>query len=359
MHTHRYTLITGTGLDRTVELFKSSDNILETMPVLAKYIHPAYQKKPMELVRKKLLGTDPIQNGFVGSIEYPVLYPGDEKYEWQEINIFASTDDNGNRIANLLGRDVTEAHETQERNEKELKAAAAKNQILPELTKMLYSYNLTLNLHTGKYSMIVGTGMTKFMEIFKSTDDYEVAYQEKIKYLAPETIDQFSNLASLEALRARRNANGFIGSVEYGALTDNGEEWHEVNAFISTDESGEPIANLLGRDITDAHKRQEQKENAQKAAMARDQLLSGVTKMLYSYNLSVNLESWKYTLITGTGMHDAVHVMESTDDYVLVFSRLTLKSRSVSDGRRQQDLCLLPEGPVQGSDLRNENHCLK
>ena len=250
------------------------------MPVLAKYIHPAYQKKPMELVREKLLGTDPIQNGFVGSIEYPVLYPGDEKYEWQEINIFASTDDNGNRIANLLGRDVTEAHETQERNEKELKAAAAKNQILSELTKMLYSYNLTLNLHTGKYSMIVGTGMTKFMEIFKSTDDYEVAYQEKIKYLAPETIDQFSNLASLEALRARRNANGFIGSVEYGALTDNGEEWHEVNAFISTDESGEPIANLLGRDITEAHEKADTKaqlEIAQAANEAKSQFLSNMS----------------------------------------------------------------------------------
>ena len=339
MHTHRYTLITGTGLDRTVELFKSSDNILETMPVLAKYIHPAYQKKPMELVRKKLLGTDPIQNGFVGSIEYPVLYPGDEKYEWQEINIFASTDDNGNRIANLMGRDVTEAHETQERNEKELKAAAAKNQILSELTKMLYSYNLTLNLHTGKYSMIVGTGMTKFMEIFKSTDDYEVAYQEKIKYLAPETIDQFSNLASLEALRARRNANGFIGSVEYGALTDNGEEWHEVNAFISTDESGEPIANLLGRDITDAHKRQEQKENAQKAAMARDQLLSGVTKMLYSFNATINLNTWKYTLITG--MSTAVPIIQASDDYLVTYDRLKtmLLPEYREKGGEHQRLC--------------------
>ena len=337
MHTFQYTLITGTGLERTVELFKSSDNILETMPVLAKYIHPAYQKKPMALVREKLLGANPIRNGFVGSIEYPVLYPGDEKYEWQEINIFASTDDDGNRIANLLGRDVTEAHETQERNEKELKAAAAKNQILSELTKMLYSYNLTLNLHTGKYSMIVGTGMTKFMEIFKSTDDYEVAYKEKVKYLDPETIDQFTNLASLEALRVRRNANGFIGSAEYGALTDNGEEWHEVNVFISTDESGEPIANLLGRDITDAHRRQEQKENAQKAAMARDQLLSGVTKMLYSFNLSVNLESWKYTLITGTGMHDAVRIMESMDDYVLLLSRL-MKAIVPGDVEKLEDL---------------------
>ena len=108
---------------------------------------------------------------------------------------------------------MTEAHETQERNEKELKAAAAKNQILSELTKMLYSYNLTLNLRTGKYNLIVGTGMTKFMEIFKTTDDYAEAYNEKLKYLDPETKEQFTSLASLEALHARRNANGFTTGV--------------------------------------------------------------------------------------------------------------------------------------------------
>ena len=37
--------------------------------------------------------------------------------------------------------------------------------------------------------------------------------------------------------------------------------------FISTDEKGDPIANILGRDITEAHKRQEQREIQQRAAM--------------------------------------------------------------------------------------------
>ena len=144
------------------------------------------------------------------------------------------------------------------------------------------------------------------MEIFKSTDDYETAYNKEISYLDPEYIQQFAALASLGALRARTNANGFIGSLEYGALTDFGEEWHEINVFIGANEAGEPVANILGRDITEAHKRQEQRENQQKAAMARDQLLSGVTKMLYSYNLTVNLETWKYSLITGTGMNQVL-----------------------------------------------------
>ncbi len=320
--TEDYTLITGTCMERTVDEYTRHSNYQELRAFQKSIIHPAYQGRFNELTDFASARSNLSENGYRGSLEYPVLYPGDVEYEWHEINVFVDTEDDGTRIANILGRDITQAHNAQEKSENELRAAAAKNQILSELTKMLYSYNLTLNLRTGKYSMIIGTGMTQFMEIFKSTDDYETAYSRKIPYLDPEYIQQFAALASLDALRARTRANGFIGNLEYGALTDYGEEWHEINVFISTDEAGEPIANILGRDITEAHKRQEQRENQQKAAMARDQLLSGVTKMLYSYNLTVNLESWKYSLITGTGMNHVLETMRQHDDYVLLHAKL-------------------------------------
>lgn len=325
LETGFYTLITGTGMERTVAEYKKHNYIFELETFQESIIHPAYSESFHELLNFDSAGKNLQEDGFYGSLEYPVLYFGDEEYEWHEINVFIDTEENGKRVANILGRDVTEIHIAQERREKELRAAAAKNQILSELTKMLYSYNLTLNLRTGKYSLIIGTGMTKFMEIFNSTDDYETAYNKKISYLDPKNVAQFSALASLNSLRTRVNSNGFIGSLEYGAITDNGEEWHEINVFISTDERGEPIANILGRDITDAHKRQEKKENQQKAAMARDQLLSGVTKMLYSYNLTVNLNTWKYSLITGTGMNDVLDTITHTDDYILLLAKLGKK----------------------------------
>ena len=349
--TDTYTLITGTGMERTVEEYKKHSLQAELTAYQNSIIHPAYISRFNELMDFEDAKNSSGINGFRGSLEYPVLYPGDEKYEWHEINVFIDTEEDGRRIANILGRDITEAHNAQEKSEKELRAAAAKNQILSELTKMLYSYNLTLNLRTGKYSMIIGNGMTQFMEIFKSTDDYETAYSRKITYLDPEYVPQFAALASLGALRARINANGFIGSLEYGAITDYGEEWHEINVFISTDETGEPIANILGRDITDAHKRQEQRENQQKAAMARDQLLSGVTKMLYSYNLTVNLETWKYSLITGTGMSDVLRTMEREDDYVLLYAKLT-KKIAPEDQEKLEKLIGIPalqrKGKVSG-----------
>lgn len=317
-----YTLITGTGMERTLEEYKKHGYTNELQEFQTSIVHPAYIKKFNKLIDFEALKNDPEANGFIGSLEYPVLYPGDTEYEWHEMNVFVDTDEDGNRVANILGRDVTDAHNAEEKNAQELRAAASKNQILSEITQMLYSYNLTLNLRTGKYSMIIGTGMTKFMEVFKSTDDYETAYNQKLRYLDPDSVAQFAALASIDALRARSNSHGFIGSLDYGAIIDNGEEWHEINIFMSTNEKGEPIANILGRDITESHKRQEQRENQQKAAVARDQLLSGITKMLYSFNLSVNLESWRYSLITGTGEPETVSLMQETDDYVLLYAKL-------------------------------------
>ncbi len=337
LETEKYTLITGTGMERTVSEYKKHTDFKELREFHESVLHPAYLNRFVELTNFESLRNIPLKDGYRGSLEYPVLYPGDFEYEWHEINVFVNTEENGTRIANILGRDITKAHNAQEKNENELRAAAAKNQILSELTKMLYSYNLTLNLRTGKYSMIVGNGMTKFMEIFNSTDDYETAYHQKIAYLDPEYMSQFAALASLESLRARKNSNGFIGNLEYGALTDLGEEWHEVNVFISTDEVGEPIANILGRDITEAHKRQEQRENQQKASMARDQLLSGITKMLYSYNLTVNLNTWKYSLITGTGLNRVTDIMRQNDDYVLIHARL-LKAIALEDQEKIEGL---------------------
>lgn len=332
-----YTLITGTGMERTVNEYKHHSNKAELTNFQNSIIHPSYVDRFNELTNFDSARNNASENGFKGTLEYPVIYPDDDEFEWHEINVFVDTAEDGRRIANILGRDVTAAHNAQEKREKELRAAADKNRILSELTQMLYSYNLTLNLRTGKYSMIIGTGMTQFMEIFRSTDDYETAYNKKLSYLDPENVPQFAALASLDSLRARTNSNGFIGNLEYGAITDYGEEWHEINVLISTDEDGEPVANILGRDITEAHKRHEKRENQQKAAMARDQLLSGITKMLYGYNLTVNLETWKYTIITGTGMDEMVDVMQRNDEYVLLYAKLS-KNIAPEDRERMNSL---------------------
>ena len=314
LETGAYSLITGTGMERTVAEYKRHSNQAELRDFHARILHPAYADRFNALLDFASVRSE-MENGFRGSLEYPVLYPGEEKYEWHEINVFIDSQEDGRRIANILGRDVTQAHEQQAIKERELRASAAKDQILSDITKTLYSYNATVNLNTGKYSLIVGTGMEEIIHHFSRTDDYETACGYLLEKTLPEYTAEMNRRFSLDALRAQQELRGHIGQIEYAAVTESGVGWYEVNAFMGVDEGGNPTANILGRDITESHEAQERRENELKAVAAKDQILSGITKTLYSYNLTLNLTSGKYSLIVGTGMEDFVKIFESTDDY--------------------------------------------
>ncbi len=336
--TGKYSLIIGTGMGRTVAVYQAHTDFADAEKENVSFVHPAYQDKVEKLIGPENLRQLDGRGGHVGTLEFPVLYPDKDSYEWHEINVFAARDHRGKPVINILGRDVTEAHELSEKSNRELQAAAAKNRILSDLTKMLYSYNITLNLNTGKYSMIEGTGMKRVRNIYRTTDDYTTAFSRILRMIRPDYIEQLKDLAGPDTLRNRRNRSGFIGNLEYSTNTEDGAEWYEVNVFLSSDEYGNPVANILGRDITEAHNRQEQRELAQKAAAARDRLLSGLTKQLYSFNLNVNLNTWKYTLITGTGCDQAVSVMRMSDDYVLTINNI-LRAMEKESAEKVEKLC--------------------
>lgn len=161
-----------------------------------------------------------------------------------------------------------------------LKAAAAKDKIWSEITKMLYSYNMTLNLKTGRYSLIVGTGLKEYVRILKSTNDYATVFKKKMKYVAPEFAERFRALTGYEALQTHIHESGFIGSLEYASTMEENREWHEINVFMGINEKGEPVANILGRDITEAHDRAEtltQLEIEKKANAAKSMFLSNMS----------------------------------------------------------------------------------
>lgn len=74
------------------------------------------------------------------------------------------------------------------------KTPANQDRVLSQITQIMYSYNLTLNSISGKYSLIVGTGMEAFVKIFESTDDYETAYRQKIQYVTKNYINAFDKI---------------------------------------------------------------------------------------------------------------------------------------------------------------------
>ncbi|MGN0250009.1 MAG: PAS domain-containing protein [Oliverpabstia sp.] len=66
--------------------------------------------------------------------------------------------------------DVTWEHEQQEARKRESDATASRDRIQSDIIGALYSYNATVNLNTGKYSLLVDIGMEEFIEQFSQTD---------------------------------------------------------------------------------------------------------------------------------------------------------------------------------------------
>lgn len=81
LETRTYTLITGTGMERTVAEYERHSHQAELTSFQASIIHPAYVNRFNELLNFDSVSKNPLKNGFRGSLEYPVLYPGDDKYE--------------------------------------------------------------------------------------------------------------------------------------------------------------------------------------------------------------------------------------------------------------------------------------
>ena len=215
--------------------------------------------------------------------------------------------------------DVTYEHEQQEARKRESDASASKDRIFSDIIRGLYSYNATVNLNTGKYSLLVGTGMEEFIGQFSQTDDYVEACNLLLSNVLPEYIDEMNRQFSLESLRKQQNHRGHIGQMVYAGVTAQGIGWFEVNAFMGVDGEGTPIASVFGRDVTEIHMAQERKESELRAVAAKDQLLSDITKMLYGYNLTVNVNTGKYTIIEGNGMDHTVTYLKAHDQYDEVY----------------------------------------
>ena len=95
-----------------------------------------------------------------------------EKLEWHEINVFAGYDENGEAIINILGRDVTEAHDKAD-TKAQLEITNASN-----AAKSAFLFNMSHDIRTPMNTII---GFTELLE--KHLDDKVLArnYIKKIQ----------------------------------------------------------------------------------------------------------------------------------------------------------------------------------
>ena len=159
-------------------------------------------------------------------------------------------------------------------------AGAAKDQLLSGVTKLLYGFNLTVNLVTEKYTLITGNGLENVVEFMKTTDEYTDIYEHLMENIDPEYKEKAIALLEIEHLRKHKGKVGFLDSQELMVHNGNRIEWHELNLFAGVDETGTPIINILGRDMTEAHEKADTKaqlEIARKANEAKSLFLSNMS----------------------------------------------------------------------------------
>ena len=181
--------------------------------------------------------------------------------------------------------DVTKEHEQQEARKRESDASASKDRIFSDIIRALYSYNATVNLETGKYSLLVGTGMEEFIEQFSQTDDYEEACNLLLSNVLPEYVDEMNRQFSLDSLRRQHNHRGHIGQMIYAGTTEKGIGWFEVNVFMGVDDEGKPIASVFGRDVTEAHEKADTKAQLEIANAAN------AAKTSFLFNMSHDIRT--------------------------------------------------------------------
>lgn len=313
LETGRFSIIAGTGMENTVQEMQAAADYRACYAELFKYVKPAFQQRFRALLALDFLRNAEIASGFVGSLEYEALVKG-ETY-WREVDVFVDTDAHGRRHANILGRDVSDRHERETTRRREQEAANARDRVLSEITKKLYGFNLTVNLRTASYSVIVGTGMEDVLPILTANDDYSAMLDRILELVEPASRADVRRVFGYDYLLAASERNDVSGKITFPVKLGGTRHWHEVLIFRSVDGEGNPLADILARDVTEAHERAEHRERERKAAAAKDALLSGITKTLYGYNLSVDLETMKYSLIAGTGLTSSVRFLERMNDY--------------------------------------------
>lgn len=205
--------------------------------------------------------------------------------------------------------DVSKEQELREREER---ASEAKDQLLSDITKMLYGYNLTVNLKTGKYTIIEGNGMAESVAYLKKFEDYDTVYRTFCASTTPEYRKRAEELLNLDNYRGKSLKTGLLSTeVFYGMLPKGSMAWQEVNVIAGFDRSGDPILHILGRDVTEAREKADTKAQLEIAKAA------SAAKSAFLFNMSHDIRTPMNAILGFAGlMEKEINNPEKLKDYL-------------------------------------------
>ena len=234
--------------------------------------------------------------------------------------------------------DVTQEKKIMEEKNREAIASASRESIFQDVIQALYSYCVTVNLNTGRYSLITGTGMESMIARCSTTDDYRESCYLLLNDVKEEYVAQLKEKLSLEALVRQKDCPGHIGRMEYEAVMDGKHGWFEVNVYIGVDHDGNPTASVFGRDVSEVHRQ----------AITQAKLLaseaSGKAKTAFLFNMSHDIRTPMNAIIGYTGLlkkhlddrklaENYLEKIETANDFLLSLINNVLEMSRIESGK--------------------------
>lgn len=216
--------------------------------------------------------------------------------------------------------------------------------ILSLLTQRLYGFNITLDIYTGKFTFIKGSSMERVVAAMEKTNDFSECVKLACQHTHPDYVDQLANMLSFENMRANSDKTGFYASMEFPFKYSDMEEyaWHELNMFMEPDGQKKHIVNILGRDITEAHRKADTEAQLQIANAANK------SKTQFLFNMSHDIRTPMNAIIGFTNLlekHldnkeralDYIKKIQSSNTFLLSLINNVLEMARIESGKAMLD----------------------
>lgn len=234
--------------------------------------------------------------------------------------------------------DVTHEKNMIEEKEKQSVVSAAREKVFQGVIQALYSYCATVNLNTGRYSLITGKGMESMIAKCSSTDDYRQACDLLLSDVKEEYVERLKEKFSLQALITQKNSVSHIGNMEYEAVIDGKQGWFEVNVYVGMDSDGNPTASVFGRDVSEVH------QQADVRARLMESEASIRAKSAFLFNMSHDIRTPMNAIIGYTGLlkkhlddrklsESYLEKIETANDFLLSLINNVLEMSRIESGK--------------------------
>ena len=270
--------------------------------------------------------------------------------------------------------DVTREREQQEARKREREAAASKDKIWSDITRMIYGHSLTVRIRDGRYTCHDGEGPLQLPIVIAPEGSYEDLYRNFIAHTDKAYREKADRLLSLDSYRGQALSPGFAGIEELRVYGPDGAAiWQEVTVIAGVDNAGEPILHILARDVTEAHDRADTRAQLEIARAASE------AKTAFLFNMSHDIRTPMnaivgYTALLGKSLSDEAKArdylgkIETANHYLVSLINNVLEMARIESGRLHLDenpanvdevwdeLWSLFEPLTAGKGLRFERH---